>query len=104
MIKGYEDNFFPGSELILCYVKNPTDYTERMPLERTNMAALTLQELDSHGKWLWSTHQFSLESVRQGRASLTTGCYEGATGRRSKRQCEPRMKPVSLWIETVKNQ
>lgn len=50
MIKGYEDNFFPGSELILCYVKNPTDYTERMPLERTNMAALTLQELDSHGK------------------------------------------------------
>ena len=47
MIKSYENNFFPGSELTLLY-KRAIKHTATMHSERTSKAAMTLRELDSH--------------------------------------------------------
>lgn len=40
--KGYENNFFPGSEFTLCSIKKPQTTQRDMHLERTSMAAMTL--------------------------------------------------------------
>lgn len=58
-----KNNFFPGSELILCYIKKPKTTQREMHLERTSMAAMMLQELDAHEKWLQWIYQLELASI-----------------------------------------
>lgn len=55
-------------------IKEPQTIPREMPLERTTMATVTLQEPAFHQKWLQSLHQLQLESTQ---VQSNPGCKEG---------------------------